>query len=124
MIEFTIIPPPPSLNVMLNMHWGRRTKLKRRLVKEVWAQVAGSKHHKWVPLPRGQMVIHATRYAIRLLDGFDNYPGSLKWVVDALVKLQVIRDDTDEYLTAGHLTQVKVHHRKDERLVLIVEKLK
>ena len=127
MIEFVIIPLPPSLNKMLLMNHHARTRLKANIRKQIWAQVAGQKvsttYYKDFPLQK--VIIHAHRYAVRRLDGFDNYRASLKWVVDALTTrhngLGIIQDDDDNVLKVGNITQVKVAHINQERLEFFIE---
>lgn len=123
MIEFTIKPPPPSLNVMLNMHYRVRTKLKKKIRQEIWGQLIQwdsktATRHRGIPIEKA--IIYATRFSIKQLDGFENYPASLKWVVDAITTkhngLGIIQDDDDYHLITGLLVQVKVKHRKEQRL--------
>lgn len=119
MIEITIAPPPKSLNWMLNAHHMTRHKVKKAIRDMVWGQLIGQRYAGNKPV-----IIHATRYAIKQLDGFDNFPGSLKWVVDALSRLGVFPDDTDEWVSTGELKQVRVRKRKEERLVMRIEERK
>ena len=123
MIRFEIIPPPPSLNKMLLMNHYARTRLKANIRKQIWAQVAGQKVDYILPMK--QVTIHAHRYAVRRLDGFDNYRASLKWVVDALTTkhngLGIIQDDDDNVLKVGNITQVQVAHINQERLEFFIE---
>lgn len=127
MIRFEIIPPPPSLNKMLLMNHHARTRLKANIRKQIWAQVASQKvaNTYYKDFPMQQVIIHAHRYAVRRLDGFDNYRASLKWVVDALTTkhngLGIIQDDDDNVLTVGNISQVRVAHINQERLEFFIE---
>lgn len=118
-MDFLIRPLPPSLNVMLNAHWSRRHRIKKHLYEELWAQQMQNRYPLPQPWP-SPMVIDAVRHHVPQgkLDGFDNYRGSLKWPIDALVKLGLIWDDSDEWLIAGDIRQEPVKTRAEQRLII------
>jgi len=121
-MHFLIRPLPPSLNVMLNAHWARRHATKKWIYEELWAQQM--QNHNLLPQPwPAPMVIDATRYHIPQgkLDGFDNFRGSLKWPIDALVKLGLIYDDTDDWLIAGDIRQEAVKTKAEQRLIITLK---
>ena len=113
-IQFTISTPPPSLNVLLRMHYRERTKLKRRIRIELWAQVLDAER---IRCSNRQLILTGTRYGKKALDP-DNLIGSLKPVIDALVWLEVLVDDTEQYLTIGKIRQEKLRKGEVSRLEL------
>ena len=108
--------------MMLNLHYFRRTALKKKIYREIYYQLV--KKGRRMPAIEGPARVHATRYGIRLLDGFDNFPGSLKWAVDALVKMGVLISDNAKFLKTGRMTQIKVSTKRQERVVVRIETLK
>ena len=123
-LKITISTPPPSLNVLLRMHYHKRVKLKRRIRLEVWAQTGGRAfrgpdvlpHHLLYPV-----TITGTRYGKQPLDP-DNLIGSLKPVIDALVWCKVLFDDTEKHVSIGEIKQKKLPKGEVARLELTIER--
>jgi len=124
MIELTIIPPPPGPNILNSKHWGYRTRLKKRILKEVWGQLTG----KYVKAP---ILVHATRYSVQTMD-MDNLISSMKMILDSIASLIPRPDgytsgqwerwnDAPMHLSLGNITQERVGKRKDEKIVLRIE---
>ena len=84
----TIHTVPPSLNVLLRMHWAERARVMGRL--RDWT--AGCVRYAQVP-PLGRARITITRYAPgRPLDA-DNAAGAMKPVLDGIKVAGVVTDD-------------------------------
>ena len=118
-LTFTISTPPPSLNVLLRMHWGERVKLKRRIRREVYAQMTCHRILFAPPFP-DPVTLTGTRWGKQKLDP-DNLIGSLKPVIDALVWSQVLLDDTEQYLAIGKIRQEKLRKGEVARLELTID---
>ena len=117
-LKITISLPPPSLNVLLNMHYRDRVKLKRRIKREVWVQVVAQKLGPAFPF---QVKITGTRWGKQKLDP-DNLIGSLKPVIDALVWNKVLQDDTEKHVFIGAIKQRKLPKGQVARLELLIER--
>ena len=116
MIHLTISTPPPSLNKLLNMHYMARSRLKRRIQTEVWAQVRQRRFKGTLY----KALLTGTRYGPKTLDE-DNLIGSLKPVIDALRWSHVIIDDTPDHLKIGEIKQIKIKPKEVARLELTVQ---
>jgi len=124
MIQIEIIPPPPGPNILNSKHWSYRTRLRKRILKEVWGQLVG----KYIKAP---IRIHATRYSIQTMDT-DNLIASLKPILDSIVEVIEVPKrmsmsrwkrwaDAPMHLSLGKITQERVGKRKDEKIVLQIE---
>ena len=116
-LTFTISTPPPSLNVLLRMHYRERGKLIIRIRLEVWAQVHDPKR---IRNANRQVTLTGTRYGKKALDP-DNLIGSLKPVLDALVWAEVLIDDTEQYIAIGKIRQEKLKKGEVARLELTID---
>jgi len=118
-IKFEIRPNPRSPNRRERCHWSVRHKEGREIAWKVWVGVLLDVPKR--PVPKFEAVeIHATRYAIRLMDR-DNFIGSLKPVIDGLVKCRVIVDDDPKTVQFGTMEQIKVGSHAEEHLEITVE---
>lgn len=124
MIEISIIPPPPASNFLNKKHWSYTSKLRKRILKEVWGQMVG----KYVKTP---ILIHSTRYSVQTMDD-GNLQENIKIPVDCLMSIVPIPAglsegqwkrwaDSSRYVQYGKITQERVGKRKDEKLVLYIE---
>jgi len=117
MVEVTLKPPPPGPNGpkgLIRMHWGRKVKVAKRIVEEIWAQKQNQ--HIELKIPA---IVSATRYAIRFMDE-DNLVASLKIPIDSMVHLNILQGDSPKYMQLGEMKQERVKTRKEERMVLRV----
>jgi len=104
------------------MHWRSRRRYDKMWLQEVWVakQQAGV---------RGTPALAFTKAQLRFTSYFsggpikdeDNWQGGYKPVVDALVKLDILPDDTTEVITQKSLEQKRCK-AGDERLVIEVIK--
>ena len=124
-LTFTISTPPPSLNVLLRMHWRERGRLQHRIRDEVWAQLLNNSPLEAKLNPIGYpslkpKTLTGIRYGKKALDP-DNLIGSLKPVIDALVWAGVLIDDTEQYLAIGKFRQEKLKKGEVARLELTID---
>ena len=119
MINFSIKPNPPSPNVRQRLHWSKIRGVDKDIAWKVYLGLNPKK--KRAPRAKyAKVIIHATRYAIRMMDQ-DNFVGSLKPVIDGLVACSVVPDDKPELVKLGELDQKLVHKKAEERLEIRVE---
>ena len=107
----TLEPPPPSPNTVIRWHWRKRARLFRDTAWQVYCAL--------LQTPKGQFktnIQYRSEYKPIRISGTrfhklgkaldpDNLIGSLKPVIDGLVKSGLIPDDTDEFVTLGEFTQ-------------------
>ncbi len=86
---------PPGLNVLMRMHWARRSAAAKKWRKLVWVARCQAVIGKPVCLSHARVTI--TRTSPRLLDE-DNLYGSAKLLLDALVRNELIQDDSPQHL--------------------------
>lgn len=81
----------PSLNQWQRWHWAKRARYKKRLAFEVATIACGQRLD---PVPR---FVRITRHSPRKLDQ-DNLAGGCKALVDALVKAELLVDDSCDWV--------------------------
>jgi hypothetical protein len=91
---------PKSLNKSLRSHWGSRHSLTQSWGMYLASETAGKRPP--APLPKAELWI--VRHSYRSLD-FDGLVGSMKPVVDGLVRCGVLKDDSWKVLGAWHVDQ-------------------
>ena len=109
----SVKPTPPSPNRTLRMHWAVRRKVFKDIYDQVFWQV---KQARWKG--KGSVQISVERRSAVLMDP-DNLIGSLKPVIDGLVRAGVMPDDKEEDISFGTIKQVK-SKRKDAELIITV----
>ncbi len=87
-LDLTLHSVPKSLNKALRSHYHRRTRANNMWELLIAGQCRGKLPAK--PLEKAHITI--TRHAYRFLD-YDGLVGSMKPVVDALVRVGVLKDD-------------------------------
>lgn len=104
----------PSNNVVMRMHHRERSAEHKRYYWLVMADTC-----KLTTKNIKHCVVTVTRHGARGLD-WDNFAGGLKFLFDALVKNNIIKDDNPKCITELHLKQVKCK-RDDEKTVVAIE---
>ena len=119
MSSFFIPYLPAGLNVLLRKHWTRRSQERDTVAGYVWNAVreAGIKRPR-LPV----RIIFERFYASRALDP-DNAAASAKYVLDALVREQILPDDTPAVIEEFTVKQTKVGHRKDQGVRVTIEEM-
>jgi hypothetical protein len=102
---------PPSLNKVLNMHW----RAKRKLAEKWGWEVKIAKGQQRIQLGRNKVLI--TLWHSRFYDR-DNAFGACKVLVDALRYMNIIVDDTREWLELD-VMQAKCPHRERHTTIVI-----
>ena len=110
-MKFELPFATPSNNAVMRMHHRDRT---RQHTEYTWQVKALGQ------LPRFEKC-HVTviRYGNRLID-FDNMGGGLKFLMDAMVKNNILADDSPKCVLSLKLWQEKCK-RADEKTVVMVE---
>jgi Holliday junction resolvase RusA-like endonuclease len=106
---------PPGLNEMLRDWRYSKKKLKDNV--------------KWIILEQNknkinfdnQVMIDMTRYSPRYMD-WDNFCAIFKSIGDALVDLEIIKDDSPKYVPIFNPVQVKAP-KKDQRLIVVITEI-
>ena len=86
----------PSLNRLIRMHWAARRRLLKKWEWSVYVEVyrvAGPLAMRF----QGKFRVHIMRRSRHMLDQ-DNLAGSAKLVLDSLVAVRVIPDDSPEHI--------------------------
>jgi len=110
-MKFELPFATPSNNVVMRMHHRTRTKQHQDYALEIQGLVGYQNTFKICS-------VTVTRYASRQLD-WDNMAGGLKFLLDAMVKNEIIEDDNPSCVVSLYLKQVKCK-RKDEKTVVEV----
>ncbi len=91
-----IKPAPPAMNTLKGHHWSKYAAVRKRMIKEVGWQLQ-SQVNKW---PRPPVRVNVLRCAQKEMD-----PGgvieSLKPVVDCMVDVGLVPEDTAEFVRYG-----------------------
>jgi hypothetical protein len=110
MVTLTIPDVPPSLNVLMRLHWRNQHALRQKWILWVRSQLNGSYLKAIVKVRVKVTLCHA-----RLYDA-DNAVGACKVVVDALKDWRLIYDDTKQYLELK-VEQQKCPHKKRHTII-------
>ena len=103
----------PSNNTVMRMHHRERSAEHKRYMWLVFAEISPTCPYF------ERCIVTIARHGARSLD-WDNMGGGLKFLLDALVKNKVIKDDNPKCITELNLRQIKTK-RKDEKTVIIIE---
>lgn len=115
--EIKIYEKIPGLNGsdgLIREHFHLAKKRKTRYAYTMISQTRN--RHK------GPVKITYTRYGIKLMD-WDNMCASFKHLGDALVLSGIITDDNASLVKKFYPHQVKIRHRKDQKVVIEIEDL-
>lgn len=94
MIKFEIPVRLIIANKLNTMHWGARRKYAAMLKDEVFCAVP---YRCNIGAPRAKRSIKILYLTKRLQDP-DNFIASLKYLIDAFTKLELIKDDSEKYI--------------------------
>ena len=111
-LKIRIPGQPDPLNKMLRMHYKKRNRLNK-----VWYEVVHLSVCRQLPAkPLDKAKITVVLYNARNLD-YDGAVGSLKPLIDGLVRAKVIRNDS--YVVTGPWDVTQKHCKKGLELVEI-----
>lgn len=116
-LEFSVPTLPKSPNQLLGAHWAVRANHAKRWERLIWAYVWPRKPA--APLKKAKLTL--IRHSIRVMDA-DNLRSSFKPVVDALVKLGIIADDSMAVIGEPIVRHERTR-RKEQKITIIVEGL-
>ena len=117
-ITLTLFAPSPSVNSWTYAHWGKYYKAKKQWLTRIGLAIDSNMFN----LVGAE--IHVERYAKRLIDQ-DNAVAGLKPIIDSLVRLGLLADDSAEYLRkAPTVEQIKVSKNTIERTVINISERK
>lgn len=115
-LEFKIAETPDSPNRLLGAHWTKRAGYAKKWERIVWK-------HVWQQLPQkplNRAKVTLTRFSTKKMDA-DNARSSFKPVMDALVKLGVLADDSPSVVGEPQVLQEKAPLRQKGIVVRIEE---
>jgi hypothetical protein len=98
----TLFQLTPSLNRLLRMNYRKRKKMKESLAWEIKAALS-EQDLEIDPGPEKRR-LSVVSFRKKLLDQ-DNYIGGLKLLIDGLVDLELLHDDSPEFLELEKLEQ-------------------
>ena len=103
-VHLTIPLVPVSNNKLLRMHWRDRRRLNRQWLDEIWVALHQARVKGRPELDRVRIRIEIQRPRRRRDD--DNTRGGLKPVLDAMVKLGLLADDSTEVIDSLEVMEV------------------
>jgi len=116
MVEFTINKATPSLNTWQRMHFRTRHKAKKWWLEQVWA----AKQEHSITDAKCKRKVIVTRYG-KMMDA-DNLAAGCKPLLDAMVKCELLVDDSPEWLIL-ETQQVEENRPKQAKTVVKVEQI-
>jgi len=105
---------PRTANRLLRCHWGTRARENKRLRNHLVATAGHARFGDTVGKQRVRITVHRRR-----LQDPDNAVASVKGLVDGLVRLGWLRDDSAEWCEL-EVKEVKAATKRDERTVIEV----
>lgn len=109
----------PSGNQLSGRHWSERARMRKLWEKELWVAmaVAGLRRPAY---RRVELTIE--RYAAQPIKDADNYAAGCKPVLDAMVHIGLLLDDSSAVIASLRLVQF-ASKRKEERTVFRIRAL-
>ena len=117
MITFTIPWPTQSQNVYGKGHWSKRHRATQRYELALHGDMLRRRLTGWSA--KGKRRVTITRYSSGTLDQ-GNLVGGCKPLIDAMVRLGLLVDDTPELLE-DHYAQVKIPRKEMPRTAVEIE---
>lgn len=115
--DFEIDFPTPSGNRYARMHWAAKRRLKKAFILHSRIGASGARR-----CPAGEhRCVTIERHGSRLLDP-DNLAWGAKPLLDALVVVDLLEDDSPKHATVVYAQ--KKSTRKDEHMRILVEVVK
>jgi hypothetical protein len=107
------------LNMNARLHWSTRAKWNKAWYQEVWGRYVNAKYPLPAPrLERPQVTITFHRIVAGDYDGLWQ---SAKPIIDAIVQLGLVEDDSPKHLPPPIVRHQLAAHRGDERVEILVE---
>jgi hypothetical protein len=109
----------PMNTANVPMHWAVKSAWKKAWEQEVWACIMEhKKEFGKLPLIKPSIIIYL--YSCRIMDA-DGKWSSVKPILDGLRYANVIEDDKPEFISYLNVEQIKVNHRSDERVEILIK---
>ena len=99
MLKLNLKNPIQSLNHFQGHHWTKKDNETKKWEKAIWAKCQGRPFKA-----KGKMKVRITSLRTRLLD-HDNLIGGAKSLVDAMKRLEMIVDDSPEFVEVEYAQQ-------------------
>lgn len=116
MITLTIDEATPSLNLLLNDHWAKKVKMRRRWHWLVKIGLSDARIWERPCYPKARVTIE--RYGPRVLDS-DNCRAGMKFLMDGLKLHGIILDDRPAVIGEPQIHQIV--HKTLRRTVVRIE---
>ena len=97
-MKLTILTEVPSNNQLLRMHWAARKNLKAVFIREIWAQLIEKARFPVLREKKKKSVTVTLYRRGRRYDKPNAYGGADKMIVDSLVELGIIWNDSRPWL--------------------------
>lgn len=114
------LPLTPSQNELLRMHWGKKARIQKDLVKRIWATPGRA---QWMSAHEGE--VRCRVEIVRQTTGSkepdpDNLVASAKLIMDALVENDLLIDD-DPFHVDLEVTWKRVKTKKEQGTSVSIE---
>ena len=116
-LEITVHAPSPSANQWVYKHWRAYHSIKKAWLDRL--TIATIQHRLALKDPFQRVILHVERRGIRLLDE-DNLVAGLKPIIDSLIKLGVVPNDTTDVIESIETKQVRVPHKIEQQTTILV----
>jgi len=97
-----------SGNIFLRMHWAARARYK-----ETWMAAVGFHWHRQSKKPDVRRMVTIVSHRRKILDD-DNLRTGCKPLVDVLVELNLLRDDSPEWVKVFYVQHTISHNPEDK----------
>jgi len=115
-LEFEIDQLPP-MNTADGLHWTKRNKLKKEWEILVWAEILNQRPR--LALSRAKISI--TRYSSGPEPDYDNLVQGGKFLLDALVLNEIIRDDKPGVIGKPDYRWIKTNPKLGKVVVKVIQ---
>lgn len=109
---------PKTLNEALRSHWTVYSRESKKIESELWALLRN--YMPEAPIKKSKITIW--RHSSGKLDR-DNKFFTSKHILDSLVKLNVLENDTEENIVSLDVNQVKIKRGEQRKLVVRIEEV-
>lgn len=117
-VSFEIKSFPKTLNEALRSHWTSYVRDSQRIGQEIHLQLRNKMPEK----PLEKVAVTIERYSSGTLDR-DNKFFTSKHILDNLVKLGVLANDTEANIKELTVNQVKISPKDQKKLMIRVEEV-
>jgi hypothetical protein len=116
-LEIEVFHPSPSANQWVYKHWRAYHSIKKAWLDRL--TIALLPQRLVLKQPFQRVILQVERRGIKLLDE-DNLVAGLKPIIDSLIKLGVVPNDTNDVITSIETKQVRVPHKVEQKTTILV----